>query len=605
MAELTYDGVEYDYVTTREFLVESELDPSGTDEKFLKVSLTLQFAITSEGGNVHPGAGTAEEPAETFTRIKNSLMAPRKTLLFANNNKILINIDTVPDAMNGPIPQYCRPVMEHGFGPAVWVVEWNVICTLPGCRTGFRQSAFLTLRWSQTHDVDERGYSTLITSGRGMMNPAILRGASPDTYRDALVPPLLFSFERKSNYTVSENGLEFTFTFTDQEKTYAPPLAGLNAFPNDNDPTYGRFPFVRIRGRCSLTTATGALFYATISSEVIGKKGAAKSSLVKRAMMVVADKITEIGLLKSNEGKWTVQLLVEAEMDTDIARVMFRAKAQRVIPVPKNDTPVAININKLTDDLSEKLSTPKSMAQFQTTLDVGSRGFANLKIIVAALGDPCSSNLQKPTWGVVPGVGGAPRTVANGGSTATFRLVPIIPPLILAPQILPEIKGWGGDTGMTEVVVIKTDYKRIRGITPLPLTSTQDNGKTVALVQLNDPVMTKTFNYTIEKVGKPPVVPDLKSTDSNLVLLDDFHSPDVRDEEADGTKKYIITGNATYIVLNPKECKIAYPLPPWRDYDDEINKTDLNVFAPNRIVGIDKIDPAFNASGGSLFPELG
>ncbi len=589
MSELIYNNESYQHVLTKEFQDSSELEPSGTDEKYIKVRLVVQFVFTSEG-NVFPALPN-EEPAQTFNRLKESLMTPRKPLSFSNNGKDLINISSV-DPSNGPHPQYCHPVLEHSFGPAAWVVEWCVECALPPC-ADMKTKPFLTCRWSQTSDVDERGYSTLTTAGRATVNPQyFVQGlnparVTPDTFRYTFLPPLLLTFERKYHYVISENNLEFAFTFTDTEKLYSPPDG-----------------FVRTRGKSVLTTMTGGLFYITASSEVVGKKGTSKTALVTLALTICSQKLAMVGLLRGvgdDANKFTFQMSLDAEMETDTVRCMIKAKAMS--PVQPGDTDVL----QILDRLDKRFETPSS-AVGDKPLDVGPGGFAQLRVVAAALGDPCTfdrgilglstpnvssyrqGSLQPPVSGTTSGV--------SSLSTASFvRVLPA------STQPLPPPNGWDTIAGVTEAIHIETSYPRNQGIVVLPVAGSQANGNTIVAIALNNPVMMKTFSYSVTKIGSQPLPPDVRSLDPNLVLLNDTPNPCNINQEADGKLKYVLSGSATYAILNPDKANIAYPLPPWMSISNFAVAGGLAVYPDRAAVAMPAIDPSSAPGSNFLFPR--
>lgn len=586
MSELSYAGLNFSYVSTREFRQESVMDPSGADERCIKVRLVVQFVLSN------PIGPAFNDPAPQFAEIREQLMRPRQSLRYANDTDVLINI-TQTDPLNGPLPQYCVPVIEHSMGSAAWVVEYCIECALLPCIDASPSTQtpkpFLTIRWSQSQDVDERGYSTIVTQGHATFNQNFFANnpaTFPDEFRGYIVPGLIPGFTRKYHYIISEDNLEMSFQFVDEEMLYSPPKG-----------------FVKTTGKTTFTTLEGAMFWVTATSEVIGIKNTPKAVLVQRAVKIAYDKLFLFGILRTDDGgnKFIVQATIEADQESDTARAMFRARVQ--VPVPPGK-PTA-TLDDLYGALAIKFGTPPSALGFlpggkPTVVDVGIRGQSMLAIAAAVLGNPCDSfpAMSKPT--ILP---------PNSARPNPFKPAVNLPPnVVFVPTLptgggIPWRPGWDSNVGVTEVCHIEVDHPVSQGLIPLPVTGSLPNGNTVVAIQLNNPVMMRTFTYTIEKTGTQPSVPDVRSQDSNMVLLSSNITPQNIKTMEDGTSRYTLTGTAQYVILNPNKATIAYPIPPWFILGSASAIDYAVYFGPNGgLAAQSSIDPSAKPNGGDPFP---
>lgn len=109
----------------------------------------------------------------------------------------------------------------------------------------------------------------------------------------------------------------------------------------------------------------------------------------------------------------------------------------------------------------------------------------------------------------------------------------------------------------------------------MPVTSPDGfDGDSVAFVQLAGETLLRIVDWTAERAGNAPPVPEPESQDSNLVLLDDHTEPAMLQKHPDGTLVYRISGTYFYGFKNPSQAKREYGRPPWMSKDIECDVSD-------------------------------
>lgn len=98
----------------------------------------------------------------------------------------------------------------------------------------------------------------------------------------------------------------------------------------------------------------------------------------------------------------------------------------------------------------------------------------------------------------------------------------------------------------------------------MPVTSPDGfDGDSVAFVQLAGETILWIVDWTGEKSGNAPSVPDPNLDDENWVLLDEHIEPAMLLKRPSGEIVYRISGTYTYGCKNPSQAKMHYGRPPW------------------------------------------
>lgn len=126
-------------------------------------------------------------------------------------------------------------------------------------------------------------------------------------------------------------------------------------------------------------------------------------------------------------------------------------------------------------------------------------------------------------------------------------------------------------TGTWQHFVIWNHYEKDRKIYQLGISSPGGfQGQSVAFVQLAAPTLLWICDWSLARVGSPPIVPDPLPEVSSWVLLDDWWTTEpIEVAGADGVlPSFLITGTYIYGHPNPQNNTnqhVIYPITPWLD----------------------------------------
>lgn len=120
-----------------------------------------------------------------------------------------------------------------------------------------------------------------------------------------------------------------------------------------------------------------------------------------------------------------------------------------------------------------------------------------------------------------------------------------------------------GDGIFTDYV-IHNQYESDGQIYMMPVTSPGGfDGDSVAFVKLAGGTLLWICDWTAEKIGAPPSIPNPDIDDPNLVLLDSHCQPAGLLKRPDDSIIYRISGTFIYGYKNPSQAVFYYGRPPW------------------------------------------
>lgn len=230
MALLTYGDVNWTFAgtLTQSLTYEPDLDPSRSDYQSTKITLEVL-------GAAHPAlvSTNKRDPAgitmltagdrlpNLMFNLEEYLMTPRRVLTYQVANAVILESPLrlttgermTTDSKNGPTPEYAR--YSKIIGDKTGILHFRI------STHHARASRFLTsLRWNQTHSIDNHGFSKVITRGRAAFRKDFLafRGLQPDDFRPFCVPIQSNDLRRVSVDVVQdESAGELDFTVVDTE----------------------------------------------------------------------------------------------------------------------------------------------------------------------------------------------------------------------------------------------------------------------------------------------------------------------------------------------------------------------------------------------------
>jgi hypothetical protein len=273
--KIEYDGLDLGLVRTMKVDQKAKYDPHNTDTLYIVNRFTIETILatlpqTVAGGALNglipPATIDDDRPADIMARIRRQLLRPRRPFKYSQVDEggetVLLEATADTEADNGPKPVSCTITQ---MADRTWRIEWEIDVAVQDC-TAYQE--FASNRFETTHDLDEKGYSTVTTLGRVFVRSDMKR--SPDALRPVITPPVPKGFRRKSMYQVAEDGLSMAYKFTDQEFYLAPPKNAVVA-----------------KGRFSITTVPpGAVMWAQVDVHLEGKKDMPKKQLMESAVLL-------------------------------------------------------------------------------------------------------------------------------------------------------------------------------------------------------------------------------------------------------------------------------------------------------------------------------
>jgi hypothetical protein len=136
-------------------------------------------------------------------------------------------------------------------------------------------------------------------------------------------------------------------------------------------------------------------------------------------------------------------------------------------------------------------------------------------------------------------------------------------------------------SGIFSDYVINSRYEKDWHIYMMPITSPNGfQGASVAFAQLASFTALWIVDWTAERAGDQPKVPQPWSNDPNWVLMDEHYGPSMLSLMGDGvTPIWRLSGTYVYGAKNPSTAMPYYPRPPWME--DVFDRTiDANKFTP-------------------------
>lgn len=321
MTEVIYGPARFSFVRTVDVQSAPQQDPAGIDLVCTAHTISIEAVIAV--GDLVGGWVPGELPADTLARVQHLLEAPRRRFTYKVGGRILFDISGQPndgardqDATIGPVPQV------HGIKRVTdltFVVTWSVTVYTRGCKD-VRQT-FASLRWVQTHTIDDRQYSTLRMTGRLMCTRDMLQGlASIDDLRWVVTPPVPPDFIRTtSEWTILADGLAAEFSFVDEEQYIVPPAGA-----------------VKLKGTFTRSTNNfGAMYVAEARVKLTGKKETPKPTLMGMAVSIALDKLTNAGPATDKSGNILIKDGAFSEiLEQNEVEVILRAQ---VLNTPASD----------------------------------------------------------------------------------------------------------------------------------------------------------------------------------------------------------------------------------------------------------------------------
>lgn len=567
----SYNSILLQYVRTQEFSIEPWMDPTNSDQMGLKYTIRVvgflslsQITFTNATGGL-------------LAQIKERLEAVRKPLIYSINPDQMLTVPTGLDDNLGPIPLPCRVTEPTSgtfrveTGVVVYVTSCDSKCTSPG-----PLAAVISLRWTQSETFDQNWNSQVKTKGRLIVRSSLLK--SPNDFRGLCTPGLLPDYQRLgAQYTLSPNGLELEFEFTDQEVKRLPPFPSLKAtgvyVVNVEPPGVNRIGTVQLSLEGPKTTNTRDLMF--------------------RAIMMAYSKLSADNVLLGRPtpaiwwGQFDEDLFnnrVTVRMSAKMAPLTGTNAVDGLPLVPGRGGPGLVPLSVMPSAGVETSGLRENVPGIAPPVR---RRLAAL--LSAAFRDPCACAAAA----VIPpvmGASGEPAAFGAGApvslpTTGTFQMASdppppdtfdynpqIVNPVTAAPVAVIQIASlepyksaqYITDLAPYDTYHIETRVTYDTGTVQLPGTGRGPDGVVSKFVSASGPLMQLETTWVAGRTGKPPVLPSFLSPNPNYVPLKGrVVASDVTPSPDGGDLVYLVAGYYLHGIKDPRKVRLAAPLAPF------------------------------------------
>jgi hypothetical protein len=566
-----YNGIEMKMVKTNIIQFNAEFTDDQTTYLYTHYMIDIEAVINPMTMAYLGGAGAGEPtftpgtfPASTIKAIRHTLLQPRKPLLIKDETgNILLSTpeqDVTTDAKNGPLPNGCHMVNVSGARTVLlrWVCEgWIRECPYIQDTTTITPY-MISNRWSDQMVINEYQLATRIIVGHTIFDRAYLDLAqlSPDYFRNiGIFPRVNPNFQRKNiDIVQNSNGIELDWRVTDQELMWflgetKPDIAGNN--PSNSDMRGFGSGILEIDGVQNVRsndpsdTDTGILATGqtlnSISLMATGSFYANQWVMLQRLMQIVTG-LTPPLMTNPQGNLQKAYWFTSASVSRSLGQKSKWVRLDVTIRCPAldvaNEITGNVNLIPVTQDIWHAMNP---IVKNQTEglspdliKDKHSRGSSGLHLVTQVLTEPCLEQEEPPEV-----------TVSDERDDSSIQENPEPRSPQYRRDIVPEIpsKYDPNPVGNYPYTTYKYDmdvdtnegYKQIPITGPPPGSDDpsdpnyQSGGSTKGtsgIVRVHLPITRYTIRFVAERLGKPPIMPSPKPTNTEeFILLSWYLSP--------------------------------------------------------------------------------
>lgn len=455
----------------------------------------------------------------------------------------------------------------------------------------------LANRWSDSHSIDENQRAVIQYVGETIFDMSALQdlGRTADYYRNQCLPPVLTNFRRVSlSITVNSIGNRLSWTCVDQYMYYSLGDSGSSKFPSVLS-FEGSYTEVTISGGGNPPMLSGFLSDA-VGFKVMGTPTALRKDLIPFAVAMSLSKLQyAVGAFPGGNTAGAFPTHIEVVEHLHMPAIEFRMAVMR--PVAQNGVQGLFGMRK--DIFLDQGSAYQANNPFLTQDGKNPQLLDNNSRSPILLGQAFAAVLQAACSPISPSKGGP----GAGGSGTGYAIAPnysvttsVSNSATLAP-VSTSFSPANTAAGFSE-------YRVDARVDTNPHTYQQPvsgtvNGQPAAceIINLASSTSTVLFDWTCERLGAPPIVPDPNIDDKNYVLGNYTITPASFGLLADGTTKgYRCAGRYEYLLnspINPGD-PLVFAAPPM--YAFAWGSDSLTNFAQG-IIG--SMAGASGSSGGS------
>lgn len=594
---LSYNGIELKLLKTDMVVRQPNWSDDDTTYKWtdftISVSCIYNAAATSY---VTLGQQYGSLPPTTDGAIRHFLTQPRRPLFYSEAGEAIISLPALfqdgstIDENNGPIPLFLNITR---ITPSTFYVTFSVKCSIIECPPGGIPDPIASSRYSVSESINKQFLSTMTRSGITYFRSNVLAiiGDTPDDYRSYIIPALLLGYKRTQlDFGLSSDGLRIDWSVIDEEQIQdigdpsVPGSAGSIGI-TDMGLTYHVGNLIKSSlGLASL----GSI--CTVNTWAIGQKGANRYSMLLFLFTVILDKLANVILFGVPSSCEVSEDIFLNRIDVQISYVCVDDGAALA--------GLALPLNGVIGQ--QILSLPNlSGVNRNLPLGKGTRGTAGYYLATSNFATACYTSYttvgQDPTATLIPPDAYDNNPQRGVGPTIKGYYAPAAPSQLNYP-INPPVRQRGFQSvGVFAAQTMYTKYEVFshyitsKGIITIPKTitcSTDQNNPnyqpdcnpvSCVNIQLFQPVTMKVVEFSIERIGAVPEVPNpavnqtykngqINPYYGNYTLKSSTISTIGNELMADGfTQVYRITGVFNYSCINPlnDNAKVPFDLPPW------------------------------------------
>lgn len=602
MSQLTYNNVQLQFLKTNVI----ERTPRMSDDKteYMWTDFYIDvISIYNPAATSYSPLGVQQFgnlPMVTDSAIRSALLQPRRALTYEEGGISIITLlpnlagGGAIDCDNGPIPQSCtvvRITSSHMF----WV-QYSIRVSIIECNIGAFISPIASSRYTRSESIDLQYRSTLTTSGIAVFRSNVLAslGADADSYRGYLIPAQLLGYQRTNiSFNVNSDGSRVEWSTTDVEQLQG----GLG---NINIPgTAASIGITKVSMKYHIGQheqgpmgIAGFGSRCTVSCAAWGTRFSDTFAMILFLFTIAVEKLQNI---------LTIGVLSGADLTEDVFEKIVQINMSYIcLPEGMGFNEVALPMLGSVGDTVQILSLPDLGGICpQPFFESGTRGTAAYMLAVNAFGTACFSSLsglntddtgtivppnsysESNSFGTSPSVNGfyTPSAPSVQGSQSDVR--------IRGTQSDPQI-GADEQKNMNIKGSFKSQNKTSKGIITLPIASSlssssggDDSGSgnpTCVNVQLFQPITKKVVEWSVERIGAVPQIPNPippggqgslsggGGSGSGLTLLSSYIAPIGMEVMPDGYSRiYRISGTYEYSMQNPlgDNDPVQFDIPTW------------------------------------------
>lgn len=502
MSKLIYNDLTLDYIHTHSIAQEPQYsDDLGRNQYlYTKIGIRVRAVVNTA---LVPGTQAGVDntsAANTMADVRHRLLQPRKRLQFFVGNNLLVDSaadNPGPtfdlDARGGPIPRHCT--VTRIAGTQNLFVDFAIDTYLVEC-AGVDKPDYISHRFRETVSIDENFFTSRTITGRLTVR-ADVQSDGPDGLRDLIAPKIPLGFKRVvSEWILEESGLSALYRFVDREVYLQPPAPAAKADGDYIESSAG--PGTLRHAECRVRLEGGNKVDGIDDS---GDKGV----LLDRALALALSKVLGAEAAFAGAGAPHGGVLLKSAA---VREALWDNKVEVVI---KAAMPGATQRTRQLPMSLTRFGTALAGVDAQGTgLDPGLRGSARLLLRAAALIDPCLAAV-------------APAGDGQDANAAVGIGANVVPTVVTTP-VLPDdadalYRPDDGQGGIYTDYQVRSIYSRSRGTLQLPLAGASA-GVSSVFVQVAAAAKRLVVEWSAEKVGARPLLPDPNLNDANAVLLD-------------------------------------------------------------------------------------